>query len=153
MTKVYEVGYLIVSSVPQEKVATEIATFEKFLAGKGAVTIAHEAPELRPLAYTMIKKMGGVHQRFTQGYFGWVKFELPSEDIAAVKAWLDAYEHMLRYLLITAPRENTYLGKKAPSAVVSNEAMDVAAITATGTPVAPSVADIDKGIDDLVKVA
>jgi hypothetical protein len=46
------------------------------LSKKGASIIGEEAPELIPLSYTMIKKIGTTNHRFDQAFFGWVKFEL-----------------------------------------------------------------------------
>lgn|SRR5574343_274729 len=151
---VYEIGYLLVSSIPQEKVESEVSILKDIISKNGAEFIGDEAPELRTLAYTMTKKIGPVNHRFEKGYFGWFKFELPSKNIEAVKKAFDANINVLRMLLITTTRENTYLGKKstvpmpeiAPDAVseVSSEANDASA------PVV-STEDIDKGIDAMVK--
>src|SRR5690348_15230815 len=83
--KVYEIGYLLVSSIPGEKVADITAALKGILVKKGASLIAEEAPELRNLAYTMIKKIGTANQRFHTAYFGWLKFELAIGEIQSVK--------------------------------------------------------------------
>lgn len=157
--KVYEIGYTLVSSIPAEKVTDVVASMKDVLSKKGAEIIAEEAPELITLAYTMIKKIGTSNQRFDEGYFGWVKFELGAGDIEEVKKTLDLNEHMLRYLLITTVRENTYLGKKAPAAPTLAIAPEIApeaveAAPADAEKAAPaSTEEMDKSIDEMVKGA
>ncbi|MDP3962434.1 MAG: 30S ribosomal protein S6 [bacterium] len=149
--KVYEIGYLLVSSIPAEKVADSAAYLKEVLSKKGAVMIAEESPELRELAYTMIKKIGTSNHRFDQGYFGWFKFELPTKEIESVKKELEAHPEMLRMLVITTVKENTYLGKKAP--VAAPASAPVEGVVAE-VPVAPvSVEEMDKSIDEMVKEA
>lgn len=152
--QVYEIGYLLVSTIPEEKVATEVASLKETLTKKGAEFIGEETPELRTLAYTMIKKMGTSNHRFDQGYFGWFKFVLPKKDIESIKKSFEENKNMLRTLVITTIRENTYLGKKAPvAALISKEedAVVAEAPSVDGTPV--SVEEIDKSIEDMVKEA
>ncbi len=153
--QVYEIGYLLVSSIPEEKVASEVTSLKEILSKKGAEFIGEEAPELRTLAYTMIKKIGTSNIRFTQGYFGWFKFELSAKDIESVKKSFEENPSMLRSLVITTIRENTYLGKKAPVAtIIKEEEIVVAEVVASEVPVVPaSVEEMDKSIDEMVKEA
>ncbi len=160
--KIYEIGYLLVSSIPGEKVANVTASLKDILSKKKAEIIAEEAPELRDLAYTMIKKIGSVNHRFDQAYFGWVKFELSQNQIEDVKKSFELHPDMLRMLLITTIKENTYLSKKAPvlealensvDGNVVQEALPVVGID-EAVPIAPaSVEDMDKSIDEMVKGA
>jgi ribosomal protein S6 len=157
-SQVYEIGYLLVSSIPEEKVATEVASLKETLSKKGAEFIGEEAPELRTLAYTMIKKVGTLNQRFDQGYFGWFKFELPVKEIEGIKKTFEEKPHMLRTLIITTVRENTYLGKKSPSAAVikpEEAALEVAPEGSKDAVVAApaTMEEMDKSIDAMVKEA
>lgn len=115
-SKVYEVGYIVIPSVPEEKVPAWTESFKALITKNKGAIIADENPSLRPLAYRMQKKIGPTNFKFDQGYFGWVKFELDKGSIEKVKAALDTDESVLRYLLITTVAENTYLGKSAPLA-------------------------------------
>ena len=74
--------------------------------------LAEESPILRELSYIMVKKIGTQNKNFDQGYFGWFKFELASLEIEEVKKAFELNPDMLRMLLITTIKENTYLGKK-----------------------------------------
>lgn len=151
--KIYEIGYLLVSSVPEEKVEAEVATLKEVLSKKGAEFIGEEAAELRTLAYTMVKKIGANYHNFDKGYFGWFKFELQASEIESVKKSFEENPNMLRVLVISTIKENTYLGKKSPvptPEVSAEPALEVAEVAPV---VAVSVDEMDKSIDALVKEA
>jgi ribosomal protein S6 len=149
---VYEIGYLFATSIPEEKVPLEADTLKKILTDAGATIITDEAPEATPLAYEMRKKtVSGSYNTYDSAYFGWVKFELDSGKIEAVKKSVELMPTVLRMLLTTTVRENTYLGKRASAA---------AAKAISGTPedkknavaAAPaSIEEMDKSIDEMVK--
>jgi ribosomal protein S6 len=81
---VYEIGYLIATSIPEEKVPGEADTLKKIITDAGATIIADEAPQHEPLAYEMRKKtVSGAYNTYDSAYFGWVKFELDSGKISA----------------------------------------------------------------------
>ncbi|MDO8430721.1 MAG: 30S ribosomal protein S6 [Candidatus Taylorbacteria bacterium] len=155
--QVYEIGYLLVSSMPEEKVAGEATILKEILSKKGAEFIGEEVPELRTLAYTMVKKIGPANHRFDKGYFGWFKFELPVKEIIGIKKSFEENPHMLRMLLINTIRENTYLGKKSPvpmpevGAEVTIEPV-AGAVVEVSVPTA-SLEEMDKSIDAMVKEA
>lgn len=168
--KVYEIGYLLVSSVPPEKVGDIVTSFKGTLSKKSAEIIAEEAPELISLAYTMIKKIGTVNHRFDQAYFGWIKFEVSAREIEEIKKTLEMHADTLRMLLMTTVRENTYLGKKlvgAPALVnslnqsegitgdiVGTESLPIPGIDSKIDTKGPGgVDEIDKSIDEMVKEA
>ena len=99
--QIYEIGYLLIPSIPEEKVTSEVAVLKGILSKKGAEFIADEAPELRTLAYSMTKKIGASNNKFEQAYFGWFKFELSTKETESVKKAFDENPHMLRMLFIT----------------------------------------------------
>jgi len=107
------------------------------------------------LAYTMIKKIGTSNHRFDQGYFGWFKFEVSRKDIESIKKTFEENPNMLRTLIITTIRENTYLGKKSPVAsILAREEVVTIEVPAPDVLIAPvSVEEIDKSIDEMVKEA
>ncbi|MEK7609817.1 MAG: 30S ribosomal protein S6 [Patescibacteria group bacterium] len=153
---VYEIGYLIVS-VPDEKVPAEAETIKKIITDAGSSVIAEEIPHRQLLAYTISKKMvSGGYEKYDSAHFGWVKFELGSDKIEDVKKAIELHPSVLRTLLISTVRENTYLGKRAPALIISSEFV---ATPGVGTVpedkkeiVAPAtIEEMDKSIDDLVK--
>jgi ribosomal protein S6 len=152
--RVYELGYHIISSIPEEKIASHVEAIKAIITKNGGSFIAEESASKRPLAYMMRKKIGGTYERFNEAYFGWIKFEVEAEGLKNIKTSLDAIESILRYLLISTVRENTYLGKsllkeKADEVDASVKA-DVAGDDVASSDSAP-VEDTDKAVDDLVK--
>ena len=91
-----------------------------------------------------------VYEKFDEAYFGWLKFEVASNKIEAIKKAVEAVPSVIRMLLITTVRENTYLGKRAPAiagkAAVPGEDKKESVVAAPAT-----VEDMDKSIDALVK--
>lgn len=152
---VYEIGYLI-AGVPDEKVPAEAEALKSIIGTAGASVISEEAPHRQQLAYTIRKKtVSGGYDKHDFAHFGWVKFELGSDKIESVKKSIELHPSVLRMLLITTVRENTYLGKRAPAvtlASVSNTAVVPATMAddkKDGAPV--SIEEIDKSIDNMVK--
>lgn len=155
--KVYEIGYVLVSSIPEEKVLGSVTNIKDLLDKKKAEIIGEETPTLINLAYSMTKKIGAINHKYNQGYFGWIKFAVSSDDIGDIKVSLDGNNDILRYLLINTVRENTYMGKRATSFVKEERDETVAPqegkeVVATPAPQA-SVEEMDKTIDEIVKEA
>jgi len=155
---VYEIGYLIASSVPEEKVPAEAEAVNKIITASGATIIAEEAPHRTKLAYEMRKKnVSGSYEKYTESYFGWTKFEVVSDDIEAIKKSVEAHPSVLRMLLISTVRDNTYLGKRAPAIAAEIALKKDATVLKTEEgkkDVAPvSIEDMDKSIDEMVKEA
>lgn len=147
---VYEIGYLIADSVPEEKVSAEAESLKGIITGAGASVIAEGSPEMERLAYTIRKKtLGGSYDNHDQAYFGWVKFELGSDKVEAVKKAIEAIPSVIRMLLITTVRENTYLGKRAATAVAAPVAKKAAEEKKEAAPA--SIEEMDKSIDEMVK--
>jgi ribosomal protein S6 len=147
---IYEIGYLISSAVPEENVSAEADSVKKIITDAGATVIAEELAHKVQLAYTISKKtVAGSYDNHDEAYFGWVKFEVDSGLIENIKKAVENHSKVIRMLLISTIRENTYLGKKAPAFVTTEKVAvedkkDV-------TPV--SIEEMDKSIDAMVKEA
>ncbi len=166
---VYEIGYLI-AGVPEERVPAEADAIKKLVADAGAVTIAEEAPRSERLAYVMRKKtVAGSYDAYDTADFGWIKFEVGSDKIEALKKAVEAVPSVLRMLLVTTVRENTYLGKRVPAAAsfapsaIARKAPLASLPEGPYVPAEPkkeaapavpaSVEEMDKSIDEMVKEA
>ena len=157
---VYEIGYLIAGSVAEEKVSEEAEKVKDLITKAGATTIAEEAPHLERLAYTMrVKSVSGSYQKYDQAYFGWVKFEVSSSIVESIKKSVELIPTVLRMILISTTKENTYLGKRAsqiaaaiaPKRIVEPGA-GVGPIVVDKKDAAPvSIEEMDKSIDEMVK--
>ncbi len=174
-SSIYEIGYLVVPSVSEEKVPEETDALRKVVTDAGAAMIAEEAPKRQRLAYEMRKKtVSGAYDKYREAYFGWFKFELGSDKIEGVKKAFEDRSASLRVLVVSTVRENTYLGKRASAVAaefagreetaaaeraaerVAEKASDKKSVTAEEPKkeAAPaSIEEMDKSIDEMVKEA
>ena len=117
---IYEVSYLVVPTVSEDKVTEEVSAIRGALEGAGAAIIAEEFPKSRTLAYTMERSIESKKQKFNEGYFGWVKFESPVASILNIKQGLDKRANILRHLIIKTVQENTLYSSKLLGAHMKN---------------------------------
>ena len=110
--QVYEVGYLVVPTVAEELLGGEVTALKDMLTNHGATFIADEYPKMMELAYEMTRAIANKKQKFTTGYFGWVKFEMSREGIVSAKADLDKNESIIRFLITKTVRESTLTPKR-----------------------------------------
>ena len=159
---VYEIGYLIASNIPEEKIPAEAEAITKIISSAGSTMIADEAPHRIKLAYEMRKKnVGGSYEKYNEAYFGWVKFEVGSDVIENIKKSVEIHPSVLRMLLTNTVKESTYLGKRAPAIAaeiafkkVNPEKTEDVVAHVEKKEVAPaSIEEMDKSIDDMVKEA
>lgn len=161
---VYEISYLVSPSIPEEKLEGEVVALNKFLKESGAEVIAEEAPHMENLAYTMRKKtVSGAYEKCDEAYFGWVKFAIAPDKVDPLKKQFEKQASILRVLLVTTVRENTYLGKHASDVAASfsakTETGDLkphvkAVEKAEALPVTPlTKEEMDKSIDAMVNEA
>jgi ribosomal protein S6 len=152
---VYEIGYLISDKVPEDKVSAEVDAIRKIVSDASASVIAEEMPHRQTLEYTIrAKTLGGSYDKHDQVYFGWIKFEVGSSKIIAMKKAIESLPSVLRMLLITTVRENTYLGKRAPAIAATFGAKREVTQSEPEEKreIAPaSIEEMDKSIDAMVK--
>ncbi len=147
---VYEIGYLILSTVTEDESLHEADKLKKIIADSGAVIIAEETPHKERLAYTMRRKsVAGSYKNYDEAYFGWVKFELAPSRVEAVKKSVASLPSILRMILVTTLRENTYLGKRALALTIRPSPVPDEKTPAP--PSAASIEEMDKSIDEMVK--
>jgi len=118
-SNVYEVGYLLAPTLPEDEVAdTESALHEQITAAGGSI-VAHETPEMRELSYEIEIKDESGTQAFDHGQFGWVQFSLNSVDLDDVESAFIKDDEVIRHLLVTVDPENA--GKQPEVAVETEE--------------------------------
>ncbi len=156
---VYEIGYLIADSIPEDKIGEEVDKVKKILGDANASVISEEAPHIEDLAYTIRKKtVAGSYNKYDKAYFGWVKFEIGSSLIENIKNAVEVIPSIIRVLVITTVRENTYLGKHAPaislkSTVSEDKTENVKGSEVIADSILATPEEIDKSIDAMVKEA
>ncbi len=106
--QVYELGYLVLPSIPEADLSAVVSNIQKIIKKEGAKELDSEAPELIDLAYTMSKVVGARKYLADEAYIGWVKFESEPEIAPKVKTAVEAMQEVLRLLLVKAPRETTF---------------------------------------------
>lgn len=112
-SSIYEVGYIMVPSIPEENLGGEVTSFKDALLEKGVSFISDEYPKMLELAYEMSRSINNKKQKFSYGYFGWVKFETTTTSAKVIKEFLDKNEKLVRYLMIKTIRGNTMSTKRA----------------------------------------
>ena len=109
---IYELGFILVPNITEEKLPEVFGALKEVLSEKGAMIFAEEFPKNILLSYTMEKTINNKIERFKDGFFGWVKFELAQGDISAIDAKLRLREDVIRHLIISTVRENTIASKR-----------------------------------------
>ncbi|MES2437311.1 MAG: 30S ribosomal protein S6 [Patescibacteria group bacterium] len=148
--KVYEIGYLLVPTIAEENLPQEVQAIKASIESRQGTFITEDFPTLRPLAYEMVKVVGSKRSKYSEAYFGWIKFEATSHAIPLIKEDLDKMETLIRFMTINTVRENTMVAQKvlfkptdAPEGVEGEAKDDAEAPKVEGE-------DIDKTIDNLV---
>ncbi len=144
--RIYEIGYHIVSSVTEEELPREVTSLKDILDKEKAGIISVEFPRLRPLAYSMQKRVSGGYQTYTNGYFGWIKFETTPESALRIDESLKKNEKVLRYLLIKTVREQTLTAGRPRTD--RRERKEVPKDVPPSAPV--SETELDKSIEKLI---
>lgn len=109
---IYEVGYIMLPSIPEENLGEEVSVFKDTFTANGATFISDEYPKMIELAYEMSRSIANKKHKFTTGYFGWVKFECTTAQAKVIKDSLDKNEKLVRYLMIKTVRESTMSAKR-----------------------------------------
>lgn len=140
--QVYEVGYLILPSIAEEKLGDVVAKIKDILTKAGGKELDSEAPFLQSLAYTMSKTVGASRYVVNEAYIGWMKFELEPGKALEAKMALEKIDELLRFLLIKAPRKTTFTFAKAKALLAEKEAKEAEGVEieeARGTSSEPAV--------------
>ena len=66
-----------------------------------------------PLAYTIERSDSGKREKFTEAYFGWIKFATERGSIPPLQENLRAMPEVLRYLVIETVREDVSAPRRA----------------------------------------
>ena len=111
-TRFYELGYLITPTTPETGVEAVVSTLKGAIAAAQGSVHSEGTPEFIDLAYTMEKNIGSKKMKWSQGYFGWIKFETDPASLEGLKKVLDGNTDLVRYILIKTSVENTVVFKK-----------------------------------------
>lgn len=151
--RVYELGYHLVAMLPEEKIPEASGAVRAMIEQIADDIIVEELPVFIDLAYPMVKTIEHKNYRFTEAYFGWIKFTASPNGVARLEELLKKSEDVLRYLVVKTLRENTLIAKKFPSSKVKrrDDMMprdeEVGSVEVAAT---PEDVLLDKAIENLV---
>lgn len=110
--KLYELGFHLVSTISEDKVAEKVDEIKAILAKNNAEIVKEGETKLMNLAYEVIKHVSGKNQKFTNSYFGWFKFNATAEAIKDIKKAVDSMEEILRSLIIKTVNDDEHSTSK-----------------------------------------
>jgi ribosomal protein S6 len=113
---IYEIGYLILPSIPEDKLPDLTSSIREVITKEDGVEIDAEEPFKQPLAYSMSKTIGASRYVLTDAYLGWIKFEAQPAKVLAIKTSIEKMGEILRFLIVKAPRKTTFTFAKAKEA-------------------------------------
>lgn len=113
-SRVYEISFIFDNKLDEGAALEKSNAIKQTIATLGGSFISEEAPYMRELAYEMIRVVNNVNVRFNEGYFGWIKFELPADKVKDLEKGIKLDEQVVRYLVVTTVKENTVYTKRAP---------------------------------------
>lgn len=115
ISRIYEVGYLIIPAVAEENVEKVVADIRGIVEKAGGSFIAEGAPAMTRLAYDMESREGDKRVQNDRAYFGWLKFEAPVAVVPMLEESLKANPSILRHIVFSTVREETRARMKAPT--------------------------------------
>lgn len=149
--QIYELGFHVLPTVPEEKLQEVVSKLDGFIAQNGGQILSAEFPRMRGLSYDIKKRVDTKYLNFDKAYFGWIKFEAPRISVDKIEKGVKDDKNILRFIIIKTVKENTMHIPKSPVMVRSNATEETkvpADKTVEKTEV--SEAEIDKSIDELV---
>ncbi len=111
-SKVYEIGFHFVPTIAEDDVPVQFSHLKSMIEKRGGEFISEDFPKMIPLAYEISKTVKAQKKRYTDAYFGWVKFTLAADQIVDLEKEVKAFEPVLRYLVISTVKESTLVGPK-----------------------------------------
>ncbi len=110
--RTYELGYILVPTLPEADVETAVATLKSTITTVEGAVLSEGTPEFIDLAYQIEKNVKSKKMKWTQGYFGWIKFTAAPETLEALKKVFDGNLELMRYMLVKTDAENNVVFKK-----------------------------------------
>lgn len=122
--RVYELGFLLSPVIREEDLDTRTDEIKEIITKTGATIISDGAPEFIDIAYEMVKVIDNKRVRFTQGYFGWIKFTVSPDQVKGILQSIESHALVIRALLVATVAENTVISKKPLSKILKATARE-----------------------------
>ncbi len=147
----YEVGFHLLPVLDEKAVQDSVDAIRAALSKQGAHIVTEHLPERMTLAYRIERSISGKREKYTESYFGWIKFTAESQAIPALS---EAYKNMynvLRFIIVEATRSEMVTPRRA---VFISDRLEGATIqkptVASEKSEEVSDEDLDKSIEALV---
>ena len=119
--QIYELGYLVLPSLPEGELSNIETKLKDIIAKSGGNVFDGEAPFKLDLAYTMSKTVGSNRYVVNNAYIGWLKFEMEPASVSGVEHAIQKLDEILRFIVIKAPRENSFTFADARNKLLEEE--------------------------------
>ena len=96
--KIYEINYLMIPLLPEDKLTEETAILRKIIEDNKGFVVGEDQPKMQRLSYPI--------KKFDNAYYCWFKFSAGAEFIDNIKNGFDKNEKILRALITEAGKEN-----------------------------------------------
>ena len=106
-TLVYEAGYHISPMVAEGDIESAVARVRSAVEKAGGVFIAEGAPQKVGLSYPIAQWTNGRWTKYTEAFFGWLKFEMNAADIRTIEEGIKEDREILRHIVFKTVREDT----------------------------------------------
>lgn len=149
---VYEVGYHLVPTVAEGDVGAMVERIRALLEKDGGEILAQEYPKRMTLSYRIERSAQGKREKYTESWFGWIKFDTESANVPGIEAALRDMREVLRSLIIETVRE---VPAPTPRAVFTSDRLEGETIkkmpSTEESKGEVSEEELDKSIEALVK--
>ncbi len=152
-SQIYEVGFHILPTVPEEKLQEVILKLEDSINKNGGTIISQEFPKIRALSYEIKRRVETKYSSFNKAYFGWIKFETPLTSIGKIEEEIKNNDNILRFIIVKTIRENTMHVFKPSMISRENNKEEITKVSkdaAVQEKVEVSEEEIDKSIEELL---
>ena len=106
---IYEVGFHLVPEIAENELGTQVERMNAAIASAGGTIVAQEPPKRKTLTYRIERSVQGKREKYTESWFGWMKFDGDAEELrAGLPALQEKLRHMheiMRYLVVATVYE------------------------------------------------
>ncbi|MDP3726613.1 MAG: 30S ribosomal protein S6 [bacterium] len=107
--RLYELGYHLLSILPEESVPEEVGKIKDLIEKLGGIIVTDHMPQTMSLAYPIPKIVSEKRKYFDTALFGWIKFKIEPFSALELQKNLRDNKNILRFIIIKTVEE------KAPS--------------------------------------
>ena len=148
---VYEVGFHIVPTVSEADLAGAVENVRTIITSSGAEVIKEKAAEKITFAYRIERSISGKREKYTEGYFGWIRFAVEAGEMPAITQTLRNTHDVLRFIVVETTREDTPSPRRAVFESKTLEGKTIEKpMTEVEKPAEVSEEELNKSIDALV---